>query len=137
MLFYGAVLRSASAILDGLTPSGQIQSLRAAIRPEDEIVLYRSHLPSVAFYTARYPYLVGSGGELEFGMHGKFGGRRLRTLEELQPIVAKGGKRFYCLLPNRRSLLEAIPSVFPESRVIAVNPGSATVLLHEPKASEP
>ena len=91
MLFYGAVLRSSSAILDRLTPSGQIQSLRAAIRPEDEIVLYRSHLPSVAFYTARYPYLVGCGGELESGMHGKFGGRRLRTLEELQPIVAKGG----------------------------------------------
>jgi len=41
------------------------------------------------------------------------------------------------LLPNRRSLLEAIARVFPERRVIAVNPGSATVLLHEPKASDP
>jgi len=137
MLFYGAVLGSASAILDGLTATGQIQSLRAAIRPEDEVILYRSHLPSVAFYTARYPYLVACGGELEFGMHGKFGGRRLRTLEDLQPIVTKEDKRFYCLLPNRRSLLEAIARVFPERRVIAVNPGSATVLLHEPKASDP
>ena len=137
MLLYLAVLHSGSAILDGLTASGQIQSLRAAIQPEDEIVLYRSHLPSVAFYTARYPYLVASGGELEFGTRGKFGGRRLRTLEDLRPIVTEQDRRFYCLLPNRKSLLESLPRVFPESRVLAVNPGSAYVLLHEPTASRP
>jgi 4-amino-4-deoxy-L-arabinose transferase-like glycosyltransferase len=137
LLVYGAALQTGTAILDRMTASGQIQSLRAAIQPEDEIVLYRSHLPSVAFYTARYPYLVGSGGELEFGTRGRFGGRRLRRLEDLRPIVTEQGKRFYCLLPNRKSLLEAIPRVFPESRVLAVNPGSAYVLLNEPKASEP
>jgi hypothetical protein len=137
MLLYIAVLHSGAVLLNGLTASGQIQSLREAIRPEDEIVLYRAHLPSVAFYTLHYPYVVASGGELEFGTRGTFGGRRLRSLEDLRPIVTKEDKRFYCLLPNRKSLLEAIPTIFPESRVLAVNPGSATVLLRDPKTSEP
>jgi hypothetical protein len=74
---------------------------------------------------------------LAFGTRGKFDGRRLRTLEDLRPIVTEQDKRFYCLLPNRKSLFETISRVFPESRVLTANPDSATVLLHEPKASEP
>jgi hypothetical protein len=30
-----------------------------------------------------------------------------------------------------------VPKVFPESRILAVNPGAAYVLLHEPEANRP
>ena len=41
----------------------------------------------------------------------------------------------YVHFVREKSLLEAISRTFPESRVLAVNAGSATVLLHEQKAS--
>ena len=41
--------------------------LERLIRPEYDVVFWGGYFPSAAFYLRRYPYLIGSRQELQFG----------------------------------------------------------------------
>jgi 4-amino-4-deoxy-L-arabinose transferase-like glycosyltransferase len=104
MAVYAAAALIAPAVAERFTARPQIRQLETLLRAEDDVVFWGGYFPSTAFYLHRYPYLIGSRQELEFGR------TLLGASERLVPSFAElrrrsGAGRLFFLTDTRAKRL--------------------------------
>jgi 4-amino-4-deoxy-L-arabinose transferase-like glycosyltransferase len=90
------------------TAGPHIRIIEQLIRPQDEVVFWGGYFPSAAFYLHRYPYIVGSRQELEFGRSLADAPRLVPSFAELRRRTQPGRLFFLTDTRNKRpSTLQA------------------------------
>ena len=118
-LYTGAAL-AAPAIAEVFTIRPHIRVLERLIRPEDDVVFWGGYFPSAAFYLRRYPYLIGSRQELQFGRSLLGDSDRLvPSFEELRRRAGPG--RLFFLSDTRDKRLPALRGQLGAVEVLARN----------------
>jgi 4-amino-4-deoxy-L-arabinose transferase-like glycosyltransferase len=118
-LYTGAAL-VAPAVAEIFTIRPHIRVIARLIRPDDDVVFWGGYFPSAAFYLRRYPYLIGSRQELQFGRSLVGDSDRLvPSFEELRRRAGVG--RLFFLTDTRDKRLPVIRSHFGAVEVLAQN----------------